>query len=240
MKFNDRLRCVGGGTFEPTPMPWLRLAVATHNACELTGRDPVPGSRGHGVTAGGSLRGRSRSDAFASSRACDRILGQCRAKPHPWINHPSGHVRVTSVTFTLVMLEIDRRSLVGRLPANPAFQPVLDRGSELARAGGGPFTVIGASPRDEASTAMIRDPFDAARVDEWAKFDADCGKFEAEIDRETAKRELTFGELEEDESLDGYAEKVHHVMRVTTPAIDMPSADQASTVVPVVTNGTIR
>lgn len=139
------------------------------------------------------------------------------------------------------MLEISWKSVVVRLPANPAFQPVLDRASELARAGGGPFVMIEASPRDEASTAMIRDPFAAARVDEWAKFDADCGKFEAEIDRETARREFTFGALEEEEqSLDGYAEQVHHVMRVTTPAIDMPPADPASTVVPVGMNGTIR
>jgi hypothetical protein len=89
------------------------------------------------------------------------------------------------------------------LPAGPAFQPALDRAAELTRKGAGTFAVIDASPRDEASARLIRDTFAAARVDEWAEFVADCGKFEAEIDREIAKAKFTFGELEEEEqSLD--------------------------------------
>ncbi|TAM71636.1 MAG: chromate resistance protein ChrB [Microbacteriaceae bacterium] len=89
------------------------------------------------------------------------------------------------------------------LPSGPAFQPGLDRAAELCGKGGGTFAVIDASPRDEASTALIRDAFVAARVDEWAEFEADCGKFEAEIAREIAKAKFTFGELEEEEqSLD--------------------------------------
>ncbi|MDF2444291.1 MAG: hypothetical protein JWR01_2494 [Subtercola sp.] len=46
---------------------------------------------------------------------------------------------------------------------------------------------------------MIHDAFKAARVDEWAEFEADCGKFEDEIAREIAKKKFTFGELEEEE-----------------------------------------
>jgi hypothetical protein len=89
------------------------------------------------------------------------------------------------------------------LPAGPAFQPALDRASELCRDGGGTFAVIDASPRDAASTNMIRDAYAAARVDEWTEFMADCGKFEAEVAREIAKAKFTFGELEEEEqSLD--------------------------------------
>ncbi len=89
------------------------------------------------------------------------------------------------------------------LPASPAFQPALDRAGELCRNGGGTFAVIDASPRDEASARLIFDAFAAARVDEWVEFMADCGKFEAEIDREIAKSKFTFGELEEEEqSLD--------------------------------------
>ena len=110
------------------------------------------------------------------------------------------------------MREISRKSAEVRLPANSARQPVLDRASELARAGGGPFAV----------------------------FEADRGTFEAEIDRETARREFTFGELEEEEQRhDGYAEQVHHVMRVTTPAMDMAPADPASTGELAARNGTI-
>ena len=89
------------------------------------------------------------------------------------------------------------------LPAGPAFQPGLDRAAELCHNGGGNFAVIDASPRDEAATRMMRDAYAAARVDEWAEFTADCGKFEAEIAREIAKAKFTFGELEEEEqSLD--------------------------------------
>lgn len=46
---------------------------------------------------------------------------------------------------------------------------------------------------------MISDAFRAARIDEWAEFEADCGKFEAEIAREIEKKKFTFGELEEEE-----------------------------------------
>nr|WP_283455524.1 Chromate resistance protein ChrB [Cryobacterium sp. PH31-L1] len=89
------------------------------------------------------------------------------------------------------------------LPAGPTFQPALDRAGELTRNGAGTFAVIDASPRDDASTNLIRDAFAAARVDEWTEFVADCGKFEAEITREIAKAKFTFGELEEEEqSLD--------------------------------------
>lgn len=89
------------------------------------------------------------------------------------------------------------------LPAGPAFQPALDRAGELTRNGAGTFAVIDASPRDDASTNLIRNAFVAARVDEWKEFVADCGKFEAEIEREIAKAKFTFGELEEEEqSLD--------------------------------------
>jgi len=89
------------------------------------------------------------------------------------------------------------------LPAGATFQSALDRAGELTRNGGGVFAVIDASPRDEASTNLIRDAFAAARVDEWTEFIADCGKFDAEIAREIAEAKFTFGELEEEEqSLD--------------------------------------
>ena len=92
---------------------------------------------------------------------------------------------------------------VWALPAGPAFQDELDRAGVLCRSGGGIFAVIDASPRDAASAALIEDAFAAVRVDEWAEFMADCGKFEAEIANEIKKQKFTFGELEEEEqSLD--------------------------------------
>ncbi|MEO6942583.1 MAG: Chromate resistance protein ChrB [Terrimesophilobacter sp.] len=92
---------------------------------------------------------------------------------------------------------------VWALPAGPAFKASLDRAGELCRKGRGTIAVFDASPRDDASSAMIRDTFAAARLDEWAEFVAECGKFEHEIGREIAHRKFTFGELEEEEqSLD--------------------------------------
>ena len=92
---------------------------------------------------------------------------------------------------------------VWALPAGEAFQPDLDRAGELCRLGGGTLAVIDASPRDQASAALIQDAFTAMRVDEWAEFTSDCGKFEAKVAREIQKRKFTFAELEEEEqSLD--------------------------------------
>ena len=92
---------------------------------------------------------------------------------------------------------------VWALPAGPAFQPDLDRAGELCRKGGGTLAVFDASPRDDASAALIREAFKTARIDEWSEFAADCEKFKAEIAREIQKRKFTFAELEEEEqSLD--------------------------------------
>lgn len=88
---------------------------------------------------------------------------------------------------------------VWTLPAGPVFQAELDRAGELCRKGGGVFAVMDAAPRDAASTALLRDTFKAARIDEWAEFTADCGKFESEIAKEIAKQKFTFAELEEEE-----------------------------------------
>ena len=88
---------------------------------------------------------------------------------------------------------------VWTLPSGPVFQAELDRAGDLCRNGGGTFAVIDAAPRDEAATALLHDTFKAARVDEWAEFTADCGKFEAEIAKEITKQKFTFAELEEEE-----------------------------------------
>ncbi|MCZ2404725.1 chromate resistance protein ChrB [Paenarthrobacter sp. Z7-10] len=89
------------------------------------------------------------------------------------------------------------------LPALPAFETALERARELAKRGSGTLTVIDAAPRDEAGAELLRTAFSEAREEEWKEFIADCGKFDAEIAREVAKSNFTFGELEEEEqSLD--------------------------------------
>lgn len=82
-------------------------------------------------------------------------------------------------------------------PSGSVKEPVsLDRAGELSRNGGGTFAVIDEAPRDKAAAATIHDDFAEARIDEWAEFLADCGKFDDEIVREIENRKFTFGELE--------------------------------------------
>jgi len=89
------------------------------------------------------------------------------------------------------------------LPAGDAFRASLDRAGALAAEGGGSAAVFDIRPHDDAARSLVEDAFRAARQDEWREFDADCGKFTAEIEREIAKQKFTFAELEEEEqSLD--------------------------------------
>ena len=114
------------------------------------------------------------------------------------------------------------------VPALPAFEPALDRAAELAHRGGGTFTVVEASPRDEAGTERFREAFTAARVDEWTEFSADCGKFEAEIAREIGKGKFTLAELEEEEQS---MERLRRWYRELKPrdVFHLPAAEAAGT-----------
>jgi hypothetical protein len=96
----------------------------------------------------------------------------------------------------------------------------------LTRVGGGTIAVIDAAPRDEASAAMIRKAFAAARVDEWAEFMADCRKFEQEIAREIGKQKFTFGELEEEEQSLERLRRWYRDMK-KRDVLELPEADAA-------------
>ena len=85
------------------------------------------------------------------------------------------------------------------LPARPAFEAALRRVGDLAVRGAGTMTVVDAAPRDEAGASFFREALAAARVEEWAEFTADCGKFENEIAKEISSGKFTFAELEEEE-----------------------------------------
>lgn len=89
------------------------------------------------------------------------------------------------------------------VPDLPAFSEGLTAVRELAERGDGGLSVFRATGHGDADATELRDAFTSTRVDEWNEFVADCGKFDAEIDREFAKEKFTFGELEEEEqSLD--------------------------------------
>jgi hypothetical protein len=92
---------------------------------------------------------------------------------------------------------------VWALPATPMFSRSLERAATLAERGDGEVVLLAAAGRDEANAARLEGLFTAARQAEWVEFLADCGKYEAELDREIATQKFTLAELDEEEqSLD--------------------------------------
>ena len=88
-------------------------------------------------------------------------------------------------------------------PDVPAFVAGISRVGELADRGDGRLVVLRAAGRSEPDAAWLEDTFSGLREEEWVEFLADCGKFDAEIDKELALQKLTMAELEEEEqSLD--------------------------------------
>ena len=86
------------------------------------------------------------------------------------------------------------------VPDLPAFSEGIAAVRELAERGdGGSVSIFRATGHGESDAVELHDAFTRARVDEWNEFVADCGKFDAEIDREFAREKFTFGELEEEE-----------------------------------------
>jgi hypothetical protein len=112
-------------------------------------------------------------------------------------------------------------------PDLPAFAEGVDAVRELAERGDGSVSVFRANGQSEADAAALLETFTSARVDEWAEFVADCGKFDAEIDREFAKEKFTFGELEEEEqSLDRLRRWHRDLLRRN--AFPLPETQQAT------------
>ncbi|MCT9871786.1 Chromate resistance protein ChrB [Paenarthrobacter aurescens] len=84
------------------------------------------------------------------------------------------------------------------LPSHPAFEEGLARAEELVAKGRGSWTLVDAAPRNLGADTF-RSAYEAARLEEWAEFMADCGKFEQEIAKEISREKFTFAELEEEE-----------------------------------------
>jgi hypothetical protein len=89
------------------------------------------------------------------------------------------------------------------VPDVPGFAAGIARVGELAARGEGQAVVLQATGRSEQDAAWLTASFTALRQEEWGEFLADCGKFDAEIDKELALQKFTMAELEEEEqSLD--------------------------------------
>lgn len=88
---------------------------------------------------------------------------------------------------------------VWAVPEVPVFAPGVQRALELTERSGGEaisLQATGASPGDSARFEAM---FSAARQDDWSEFIADCGKYEAELDKEISIAKFTLAELEEEE-----------------------------------------
>jgi DNA-binding transcriptional regulator PaaX len=85
------------------------------------------------------------------------------------------------------------------VPDVPGFADGVTRAIELAQRGEGEVVVLDAAGRAERDGARLEELFTADRAEEWAEFLADCGKFDAEIDKEIRNRKFTMAELEEEE-----------------------------------------
>jgi hypothetical protein len=85
------------------------------------------------------------------------------------------------------------------VPDVPIFADGLQRAVELTQRAAGEAVVLEATGRSEADATRLRAMFTAAREADWAEFLADCGKYEAELDKEIGTAKFTLAELEEEE-----------------------------------------
>ncbi|WP_405136358.1 Chromate resistance protein ChrB [Nocardia sp. NBC_01388] len=85
------------------------------------------------------------------------------------------------------------------VPDVPVFTDGVSRVIELAERGAGEVLVLDAAGRAEKDAARLEALFTAERIEEWTEFLAECGKFDAEIDKEIGKGKFTLAELEEEE-----------------------------------------
>jgi hypothetical protein len=92
---------------------------------------------------------------------------------------------------------------VWALPATPAFEQGLERAVALIERGDGDALLLQARGRDPGQDERLEALFTASREEEWAEFIRECGKYEAELERELAQEKFTLAELDEEEqSLD--------------------------------------
>ncbi|ABG99054.1 conserved hypothetical protein (plasmid) [Rhodococcus jostii RHA1] len=85
------------------------------------------------------------------------------------------------------------------VPNVPAFTAGIERTTELVERAAGEIIFLHATGASAADAARFEAMFTAAREDDWAEFLSDCGKYEAELDKEIRIRKFTLAELEEEE-----------------------------------------
>jgi Protein ChrB, N-terminal len=92
---------------------------------------------------------------------------------------------------------------VWAVPDLPAVRPLLERVTGLVDTARGTLLRLAAKGYADEDVARLEQSYVTARKEEWAEFDADCGKYLAELDKEEQLGKYTLAELEEEEqSLD--------------------------------------
>lgn len=112
------------------------------------------------------------------------------------------------------------------LPDTPDAAAVLERLRQLATTAAGAVYVFHTTP-DEVTVEQLRDAHVQAREAEWGEFLAECGKFEAEINREFAQNKFTLAELDEEEQSLERLRRWHQELR-SRDIFGAPSAPTAS------------
>lgn len=92
---------------------------------------------------------------------------------------------------------------VWAVPEVTAVHPLLERLADLVEAANGTLLLLSARGFTEDDVARLEELYATIREQEWSEFDADCGKYLAELDKEERLGKYTLAELEEEEqSLD--------------------------------------
>ena len=111
------------------------------------------------------------------------------------------------------------------IPPGEAFDDAIGRAVSLIERGEGDAFVFDVAPSDP-TLARLEELFTAEREAEWAEFVAECGKFDAEIDREIATQKFTLAELDEEEQNLDRLKRWYRELRVRD-LFDAPTAPLA-------------
>jgi hypothetical protein len=80
----------------------------------------------------------------------------------------------------------------------------------------------------ESDVSRLEQLYSAAREEEWAEFDADCGKYLAELDKEELPAKYTLAELEEEEQSIERLRRWYRELR-SRDLLGTPSTTQSAT-----------
>ena len=114
------------------------------------------------------------------------------------------------------------------VPGVPAFTAGIERATGLVERASGEIIFLHAAGASAADGARFEAMFTAARQDDWAEFLSDCGKYEAELDKEIRIRKFTLAELEEEEQSLERLRRWHREVK-GRDVFGAPNADEAAT-----------